>query len=62
MLVITLRTVDVHRGLALVLGVHELVGRLSARGELLVEPSQGGGRLGILVAQALHELDREGGG
>ncbi len=52
----------VHRGLVLMLGVHQLVGRLSSRGELLVEPPQGGGRLGILLAQALHQLDGEGGG
>ncbi len=52
----------VHRGLVLVLGLDELVRRLSAGGDLLVEPPQRGSRLRILITQALHQLDREGGG
>jgi hypothetical protein len=52
----------VHGGLVVVVELHELVGRRSQRAHLLVEPSQCGGGLGVLLAQALHEVHHEGGG
>jgi hypothetical protein len=49
----------VHGGLVLELDSHELVGRRSRGRELLVEPGERRHGLGILVTQALDELDGE---
>ena len=45
--------------LPLVLVVHDRISRRSLRGEMLVEPRQRRGDPGILIAQAVHELDGE---
>ena len=52
----------VHGGLALVFDSDQLVGRRAELRELFVEPRERGRRLGILLAQALHELHGEGDG
>ena len=42
------------------LGTNDLVGRCSLRQQPAVQPSQRRRHLGILIAQALNQFDREG--
>ena len=50
----------VHRALRLMLGANDLVGRRSLRQQPAVQPQQRRRHLGILIAQALNQFDREG--
>ena len=50
----------VHRALPVMLGADDLVGRRSLGQQPSVQPQQRRRHLGILIAQALNQLDREG--
>ena len=50
----------VHRALPLMLRADDLVGGRSLRSQALVQPGERRRHLGILIAQALNQLDREG--
>ncbi len=43
------------------LRMHELIRRGAEQGQPVIQPSPGGGRVRILIAQPQHELDDEGG-
>ncbi len=53
---------DVHRALFLVFLAHDLVGGRPLRRQAVVEPAQHRRHRGVLIAQALHQLDRKGAG